>query len=102
MARDAQQFSVIGRQLVPGPYLDHVVMLPMIYPHASASVRSRLDRARAGRELIVLADPVASGSGGAGLGLGGSGGGDGDGGGGSRRGINQTPTIPATSSTRAV
>jgi alkylation response protein AidB-like acyl-CoA dehydrogenase len=58
-------FSVIGRQLVPGPYLDHIVMVPMIYPHASASVRSRLDRARAGRELIVLADPVASGSEGA-------------------------------------
>jgi alkylation response protein AidB-like acyl-CoA dehydrogenase len=55
-------FSVIGRQLVPGPYLDHIVMMPMIYPHASASVRSRLDRARAGRELIVLADPAASGS----------------------------------------
>jgi alkylation response protein AidB-like acyl-CoA dehydrogenase len=64
-AATAGLFSVIGRQLVPGPYLDHVVMLPMIYPHASASVRSRLDRARAGRELIVLADPVASGSGGA-------------------------------------
>jgi alkylation response protein AidB-like acyl-CoA dehydrogenase len=54
-------FSVIGRQLVPGPYLDHIVMVPMIYPHVSASVRSRLDRARAGRELIVLADPAASG-----------------------------------------
>jgi alkylation response protein AidB-like acyl-CoA dehydrogenase len=54
-------FSVIGRRLVPGPYLDHIVMVPMIYPHASASVRSRLDRARAGQELIVLADPAAAG-----------------------------------------
>ena len=58
-------FSVIGRQLVPGPYLDHIVMVPMIYAHASASVRSRLDRARAGRALIVLADPIACGSEGA-------------------------------------
>jgi alkylation response protein AidB-like acyl-CoA dehydrogenase len=55
-------FSVIGRQLVPGPYLDHIVMVPMIYPHAPASVRSRLDRARAGDEVIVLADPAAAGS----------------------------------------
>jgi alkylation response protein AidB-like acyl-CoA dehydrogenase len=58
-------FSVIGRQLVPGPYLDHIVMVPMIYPHGSASVRPRLDRARSGQELIVLADPVASGDEGA-------------------------------------
>jgi alkylation response protein AidB-like acyl-CoA dehydrogenase len=54
-------FTVIGRRLVPGPYLDHIAMVPMMYAHASASVRSRLDRARAGQELIVLADPAATG-----------------------------------------
>jgi alkylation response protein AidB-like acyl-CoA dehydrogenase len=61
VAAAAGLFSVIGRQLVPGPYLDHIVMVPMIYPHASAAVRSRLDRARAGEELVVLADPAAVG-----------------------------------------
>jgi alkylation response protein AidB-like acyl-CoA dehydrogenase len=55
-------FSLIGRQLVPGPYLDHIVMVPMIYTRAPASIRSRLDRARAGDEVIVLADPAAAGS----------------------------------------
>lgn len=54
-------FSVIGRRLAPGPYLDHIVMVPAVYPHASASVRPHLDRARAGEELVVLADPAASG-----------------------------------------
>jgi alkylation response protein AidB-like acyl-CoA dehydrogenase len=65
LAAAAGVFSVIGRRLVPGPYLDHIVMVPMIYPHVSASVRPRLDLARAGRELIVLADPAASGDQGA-------------------------------------
>ena len=54
-------FSLIGRQLVPGPFLDHVVMAPMAYPYAPVPVRSRLDRARAGEEFIVLADPDAAG-----------------------------------------
>jgi alkylation response protein AidB-like acyl-CoA dehydrogenase len=57
----ASLFSLIGRHLVPGPYLDHMVMVPMVYPYAPAAVRSRLDRARAGDEVIVLADPEASG-----------------------------------------
>lgn len=55
-------FSLIGRRLVPGPYLDHMVMVPLLYPHAPGSVRSRLDRARAGEEVIVLADPEAASS----------------------------------------
>ena len=53
-------FSIIGNMLIPGPYLDHVVALPEIYPYASAPVRRYLDRARSGESLIILADPCAA------------------------------------------
>lgn len=56
-------FSVVGRYLVPGPYLDQVVMVPTIYACAPTPVQSRLDRARAGDEIVVLADPAAAGGG---------------------------------------
>ena len=52
-------FSVIGRHLVPGPYPDLVVTVPLVYRHAPAAVRARLDKARAGGEVVVLADPAA-------------------------------------------
>ena len=55
----AELFSLIGRHLVPGPYPDLVVTVPLVYRHASAAVRARLDKARAGGEVIVLADPAA-------------------------------------------
>jgi alkylation response protein AidB-like acyl-CoA dehydrogenase len=54
-------FTLIGRYLVPGPYLDHMIMVPMLYRYASDQVRRRLDLARAGRQVIVLADPQAGG-----------------------------------------
>jgi alkylation response protein AidB-like acyl-CoA dehydrogenase len=58
----AELFSVIGRNLVPGSYADLIVTLPLVYDHAPAAVRSRLDAARAGAEVVVLADPAAGGS----------------------------------------
>ncbi|HEY3881766.1 MAG TPA: acyl-CoA dehydrogenase family protein [Trebonia sp.] len=58
----AELFSVIGRNLVPGPYADLVVTVPLIYPHAPAAVRSRLDAARAGAEIVLLVDPAATGA----------------------------------------
>ena len=54
-------FTLIGRHLVPGPYLDHIVMVPALYPYAPGPVRSRLNRARTGDELIALADPETTG-----------------------------------------
>lgn len=53
-------FSLIGRHLVPGPYLDLVVAVPLVYGHAPAAVRARLDNARAGGEILILADPAAN------------------------------------------
>jgi len=53
-------FSVIGRHLVPGPYADLIVALPLLYGHAPAAVQSHLDAARAGAEIVVLADPAAT------------------------------------------
>jgi alkylation response protein AidB-like acyl-CoA dehydrogenase len=58
----AELLSVIGRRLVPGPYADLIVTLPLVYGHAPAAVRSRLDAARAGAEIVVLADPAATGA----------------------------------------
>jgi alkylation response protein AidB-like acyl-CoA dehydrogenase len=59
----AALFTLLGRYLVPGPYLDHVVVIPALYRFALGHVRDRFDLARTGRQLIVLADPAACGRG---------------------------------------
>lgn len=58
----AELFRLIGRRLIPGPYLDQLVVVPAVYPHVPERVRARLDRARAGAEVIVMADPESAGS----------------------------------------
>jgi alkylation response protein AidB-like acyl-CoA dehydrogenase len=57
----AALFTLLGRYLVPGPYLDHLVVIPALYRYASRHVRDRFDLARTGSQLIVLADPAACG-----------------------------------------
>lgn len=53
-------FSLIGRYLVPGPYLDLVVTVPLVYGDAPSAARGRLDKARAGGEILILADPASN------------------------------------------
>lgn len=54
-------FSIIGRRLVPGPYIDHIVAIPRLYPYAGPKVRARLDSARSGESVVVLVDAHAVG-----------------------------------------
>lgn len=55
-------FALIGRELVPGPFLDHMVALPLLYPHAPTGIVTHLDQARSGSRIVALADPEACGS----------------------------------------
>lgn len=54
-------FTIIGRRLVPGPFIDHIVVIPRLYPYADATVRSRLDSARRGESTVVFIDAHATG-----------------------------------------
>lgn len=54
-------FNIIGRRLVPGPYIDHIVAIPHLYPYAGPKVRARLDSARRGESVVVLVDAHAVG-----------------------------------------
>lgn len=56
----AKLFELIGRWLIAGPYLDHLVVVPTVYPYMPASARVVLDRARGGDEVVVLADLAAT------------------------------------------
>jgi alkylation response protein AidB-like acyl-CoA dehydrogenase len=50
-------FNAVGRHLAPGPFIDHVVVIPLLYPLASPSVRTQLSAAAQGERIIVFLDP---------------------------------------------
>jgi alkylation response protein AidB-like acyl-CoA dehydrogenase len=55
-------FTAIGRQLVPGPLLEHAIVLPLMFEHFSPASRERLAGAVAGARRLAFADPAATGA----------------------------------------
>lgn len=53
-------FQAVGRHLAPGPFRDHVMVVPMLYPLATPAVRTHLAAATRGEKIIVTLDPEAS------------------------------------------
>ncbi|MFF2112310.1 acyl-CoA dehydrogenase family protein [Rhodococcus koreensis] len=55
-------FSLIGAELVPGAFLEHMVVLPLLYPHAPETLLPRLKKAREGSSIVALGDSEATGN----------------------------------------
>ena len=50
-------FALLGRFTAPGPFLDHIVIAPMLAPIVPSAARERLLAASAGTRRVALADP---------------------------------------------
>lgn len=51
-------FEEVGRQPLPGPLLEHVVVAPLLLSDAPAALRARLEEALDGNRILALADPL--------------------------------------------
>lgn len=55
-------FQAVGRYLLPGPLLEHIVAIPMLLPGFRAQVRERLAETLTTSRLVALVDASATGS----------------------------------------
>lgn len=53
-------FTLLGLDLVPGAFLEHMALLPLLRPHATQSLLTQLEAARTGETLVTIADPDAA------------------------------------------